>query len=386
MLGPIRRSILAQGSAFSVLILSVACSVPSAAPEAGGGAGAAQGGMSGAGAGGAGATGLGGSAGAGSGGLGGGGGSSGTAGGGTGGSGGSGGGTLPPGCESLGTPGNTGIQCDPTAEGNGTHDQVEPDGEVPPEAEGEREGQLTETQTYQSSSYGYGFDYRVYVPGAYQAGKPAALMVFQDGANYSGDANKIRVPQIMDTLIAAGEMPVAIAVFIEPGSDRSAEYDTRSEKYGAFLLGEFLPDVILASYDIVDDPNGWLIGGHSSGGACAFNAAWFNVDKFRKVMTNNGTFVGLQDPGNDDYIEMLVAEASRPLRITMLSGTQDLGDGTWFNANNDMAASLQQAQYAYRYMKSSTSHDLAPWSTSDAPDALRWLWRGYSLPHYEALP
>src|SRR5690606_17188867 len=123
---------------------------------------------------------------------------------------------------------------------------------------------------------------------------------------------------------------VAIAVFIKPGPQRSVEYDTRDEKYGNMLIDEFLPSVVLGTYDIVDDPNGWLIGGHSSGGACAFNAAWFNIDKFRKVMTHMGTFVGLQDPGNDDYIDIVVEEDPRPLRVTLLSGTNDLGNGTWF--------------------------------------------------------
>jgi enterochelin esterase family protein len=175
-------------------------------------------------------------------------------------------------------------------------------------------------------------------------------------------------------------------VFIEPGQQRSEEYDTRDEKYGRFLLDEFLPNVVLNTYDIVDDPNGWLIGGHSSGGGCAFNAAWFNVDKFHKIVTHNGTFVGLQDPGNDDYIELVTQEALKPLRVTLHSGTNDLGGDTWFNANNDMSASLMEAGYPYRYMKSTTSHDLQPWASGGFPDTLRWIWRGYSLPHYEVVP
>ncbi len=310
-------------------------------------------------------------------------GTGGSAGGGIGGAGGSGGG-LSPGCESLGTPGKTGVQCDPGLEGNGTFDQVEPPGDQPPEAEGDPEGMLSGTESFSSTLYGYDFDYRIYVPTAYQAGKPAALMVFQDGPNYT---DVIRTPRIMDTLIAAGEMPVAIAVFIQPGNNRSEEYDSRTDQYGSFLLTEFLPNVVLNAYDIVDDPNGWLIGGHSSGGCCAFNAAWFFPEKFHKVVTHMGSFVGIQDDAPmDAYIDIVTTEAPKPLRVSQLSGTNDLGGGAWFEANNNMSASLQTAGYANRYMKSTTTHNLTPWASNDFPDALRWMWRGYSLPHYEAVP
>jgi hypothetical protein len=67
----------------------------------------------------------------------------------------------------------------------------------------------------------------------------------------------------------------------------------------------------------------------------------------------------------------------------MLSGTNDLGGGTWFNANNAMAESLEEAGYVYRYMSGEGSHDPRPWASADLPAALRWLWRGYTLPHYE---
>jgi enterochelin esterase family protein len=73
----------------------------------------------------------------------------------------------------------------------------------------------------------------IYQPPQYQPGKPAALMIFQDGGNYTGN---FLVPRVIDSLIASGEMPVTIAVFIEPGQHRSEEYDTRSDKYGSMLF------------------------------------------------------------------------------------------------------------------------------------------------------
>jgi enterochelin esterase family protein len=151
------------------------------------------------------------------------------------------------------------------------------------------------------------------------------------------------------------------------------------------LITELIPELV-KTFDLVEDPEGWAIGGHSSGGACAFNAAWWFTDKFRKVVTHSGSFVGLKNPGCDDYIEMVKTEAKKPIRVTLLSGSADLGNGTWFNANNDMAESLTTAMYHYRYLKSTTDHGPTKYHIVDFPAALRWLWRGYSLPHYATPP
>src|SRR4051794_23001951 len=58
----------------------------------------------------------------------------------------------------------------------------------------------------------------VYVPAQYDAAKPAALMVFQDGGGYQSTNGGWRVPLVFDNLIAAKEMPVTIAIFLNPGS------------------------------------------------------------------------------------------------------------------------------------------------------------------------
>ncbi|HEX2880205.1 MAG TPA: alpha/beta hydrolase-fold protein [Polyangiaceae bacterium] len=290
------------------------------------------------------------------------------------------------GCEEAGSVGKTGRQCDPGDEGDGTFDQMEPPGDNPPEANAEPMGMMTEGVTFDSAEFGYGFSYQVYVPAEYEAGKPAALMVFQDGGNYPVN---FRVPSVFDTLIAAGDMPVTIGIFINPGEDRSFEYDSTTPKYADFLINELIP-ALEVTYDFVDDPNGWGIGGHSSGGSCAFTAGWNYPDKFRKIMTHSGSFIQLADdpdPGADDYRNVILTTMPiKPLRVTMSAGINDLeccGD-TWRNANDETAMSLETAGYHYRYMQNGGSHDVGPWGTYDIANALRWLWRGYTLPHYDA--
>ena len=60
-------------------------------------------------------------------------------------------------------------------------------------------------------------EYQVYVPAQYTGATPAALMVFQDGAAYAKPDGAFRSLTVFDALIAAGEMPVTVAVFVNPG-------------------------------------------------------------------------------------------------------------------------------------------------------------------------
>ena len=292
-----------------------------------------------------------------------------------------GGGTLPMGCVEAGSPGKTGRQCDPGKEGNGTSDEVDPGtNDTPPEGVGTAKGKVLAAETYASKVYGYNFTYQVFVPTQYVPGKPAALMIYQDGGNYLVN---FHAPRVFESLIDAKSMPVTIAIFINPGNDRSKEYDSIDDKYVRFLTEELIPERIAPKYDLVDDPNGWGIGGHSSGGSASFTAGWQKPDRFRKILTNSGSFVNLQGPASAGTDPMLVAGVTpaKPLRISMSSGASDLGG--WRAANDKLAAALETAGYPYHYVKNGGSHDPRPWCTADFANVLRWLWRGYSLPHYD---
>ncbi len=124
-------------------------------------------------------------------------------------------------------------------------------------------------------------DYWVYVPAQYTPEKPACVMVFQDGGGFANEQGRWRVPTVFDNLIQAGDMPVAIGVFVNPGSlpppgpdlpgrpNRSFEYDAVSDRYARFLTEEILPEVG-RQYSLSHDPNDRAICGASSGGICAF--------------------------------------------------------------------------------------------------------------------
>src|SRR3954454_18217071 len=78
-----------------------------------------------------------------------------------------------------------------------------------------------------------------YVPAQYDGTPPAALMVFQDGHAYVSTNGQMRVPIVFDNLIHRGEMPVTIAIFVNPGhrgalapkADGWGNRDNRSFEY-----------------------------------------------------------------------------------------------------------------------------------------------------------
>lgn len=217
-------------------------------------------------------------------------------------------------------------------------------------------------------------------------------MVFQDGSHYLGlTAAKFNSAVTFDNLIAHGELPVCIALFVDPGTPsgkyhypadrhlRSLQYDALDDTYARFLLDELVPDLVINRFNIATDPESWAIGGHSSGGICAFTAAWHAPERFRKVLSHNGSFVDIR--GGHTYPALVRAAPAKPLRVMLLSGTSDTLNayGNWFEANREMASAMDEKQYDYRFVKGSGEHYPPLQAVADYPDALRWLWRGHAL-------
>src|SRR5690606_30394615 len=141
-------------------------------------------------------------------------------------------------------------------------------------------------------------EYYLYVPVQYNPNEAAALMIFQDGHAYANETGDFRVPIVFDNLIHKKEIPVIIGLFINPGhknselpenpfraSNRSIEYDSLNDAYARFLIEELIPE-ISKTYNISTNPQMKAICGLSSGGICAFTAAWERPDYFSKVMSH----------------------------------------------------------------------------------------------------
>jgi enterochelin esterase family protein len=237
--------------------------------------------------------------------------------------------------------------------------------------------------------------YYVYVPEQYDAAKPAALMVFQDGHAYIDEEGDFRVPVVFDNLIEKGDMPVTIGVFVDPGhkkselppergwrphpENRSFEYDTLSGDYAEFLLTEILP-AVAKEHPFTGDPDGHAICGMSSGGICAFTVAWERPDAFRKVLSHIGSFANIR--GGDRYPGMIRKRSKkRPMRIFLQDGSNDLDNehGNWPLGNQQMYAALKFRDYDVNFVYGEGAHN-GNHGGAILPDSLRWLWRDYKLP------
>jgi gluconolactonase len=233
-------------------------------------------------------------------------------------------------------------------------------------------------------------DYWVYVPKQYEASKPSCVLVCQDGGGFQDRNGGLRLPNVLDNLIAKKEVPVTIAIMINPGVvpasnpnalpryNRSYEYDNMSDGYARFLLEEILPEVG-KSFNLSKDPNDRAICGLSSGGICAFTVAWVRPDEFRRVISFVGSFTNLR--GGHNYPDFIRKMEPKPIRIFMQDGSndQDIYSGSWFIGNNDVAAGLKFAGYDYNYVVGTGTHS-GTHATAIFPDALRWIWRDYPTP------
>jgi enterochelin esterase-like enzyme len=189
-------------------------------------------------------------------------------------------------------------------------------------------------------------------------------------------------------LIANGEMPVTVAIFINPGTgpgeegrgQRSLEYDTLSDRYSRFLLAEILPEVEKTT-KLRHDADSRAIAGISSGGICAWTVAWEHPDEFRKVLSWVGSFTNIASgrsrrEGGHNYEALIRKTPKKPIRVFLQDGANDLdnANGNWPLANQQMAKALEFAGYDYKFVFGQGFHSNHH-GRSILPDSLRWLWR-----------
>jgi len=254
-------------------------------------------------------------------------------------------------------------------------------------------------------------EYWIYVPAQYKPEIPAAVMVFQDGQLYTDRNANNPTLNVIDNLIAQKRIPVMICIFISPGdiadspgtptynfvkaysekwhrtlkdSMRSTLYDTVSDRYVRFLRDEILPEVA-GKYNLRQDAYSRAITGLSSGGICAFNAAWQMPDQFSRVISWIGSYASIQwkeDPavpdGGQDYPDKVLREAKRNIRVWMQDGSEDLDlrYGNWPLANLRMANALKAQEYDFHFSFGKGTHNSAH-GAAEFPAEMIWLWRDY---------
>jgi len=258
-------------------------------------------------------------------------------------------------------------------------------GEYPPTADsipqpGVKKGKLIGPLEFKSQIIaGTVRRYWIYVPANYNAKMPPNLLVFQDGQRAINPQGPLNIPVVLDNLIAKGEIPATLGIFITPGNTgtehypdglgpvgctgyactgnpnhRAPEYDAVNDTYARFLTEEMLPEVA-KSYSFTSDPMKRAIGGTSSGAICAWTVAWNKPEAFGNVISFIGSYTSIgykpataSTPvivGGDTYPGLIRKNPIRPIRIFLQDGANDLNNehGSWFLANQQMLSSLQWA-------------------------------------------
>ena len=250
------------------------------------------------------------------------------------------------------------------------------------EQPGVPKGKLTQMPKWTSKVFeGTTRDWWVYVPAQYSSDKPACVMIFQDG-----QGAKNYTPVMFDNLIAKGDMPVTVGIFISPGikpdgkPNRSFEYDTLSDQYARFLLEEILPEVE-KTVKLKHDAESRAIAGSSSGGIAAFTVAWQRPNEFHKVLSWIGSYTNIQHgatfrEGGHNYPALLRKTPKRNIRVFLQDGENDLdnANGNWPLANKTMAKALEFMNYDYQFVMGNGFHS-DKHGRAVMPDSLRWLWR-----------
>ncbi len=224
----------------------------------------------------------------------------------------------------------------------------------------------------------------VFIPAQYDGAKPACVYVKTDGYNAAEKP-------ILETLIATGEMPVTIGVFVGPGDvpppmrntlgrrNRDFEYDGMGDNKVRFLVEELLPFVAKEfGLKLSDRGNDRCIAGGSSGGIAAFNAAWERPEAFSRVYANSGSFVAFR--GGQEFPTLVRKTEAKPIRAYLTTGTGDMENaaGDWFLLDQEMDKALRFAGYDYFFRIINGGH-VAGYNEY-FPEAMRFLWRGWPAP------
>jgi len=254
---------------------------------------------------------------------------------------------------------------------------------------GVSEGNLTGPIELESKIYtGMKANVWYYVPAQWDGQTPLPVQIWNDGQQFTGPRpTKWRVLETLDSLFAQKKIPLIASVFVQPGdgpasNQRSIEYDPMDDTYTRYLLEEVLPE-ISKHVKLRQDAYSRATTGLSSGGICAFNAAFRNPGEFSRALTWIAAYFAIQSTathpvGGAEYPILVRKEAKHNIRVWMQDGADDLENrpGSLPMANIEMANSLKMQGYDYHFSFGVGTHSQAQ-GAAELPESLTWLWRDY---------
>lgn len=211
----------------------------------------------------------------------------------------------------------------------------------------------------------------VYTPASQLVGQQYPSLYVHDGGEY---ISLINAPAILDWLIANGDIPPLIVVFVPP-IEREKEY-RRNDDYVRFMADELLP-FVQAEYNT--DPNPAQTGtlGASLGGLMAVYMGVTRPERFGLVAGQSGAY----SLDSDAVINTLREKDTLPVRFYLAVGSYETAvsgnpnEGNLLAANQRLAQLLADYRYNFAYVERPEGHSWGFWQATFG-DALRLLYGG----------
>jgi len=217
------------------------------------------------------------------------------------------------------------------------------------------EGNLSDNIRIESNVLGYALQYRVYIPQGVDETQNLPTIYVTDGHGYIKEG---RMAEVMDRLIAEGEMKPVIAIFVDSRNPDNLSENRRNyqllcnEDYAKFFISE-LVTTIEAAYPVSRNRNDRVIQGVSFGG---FNAACFGLMAY-----NYFGGISMHSPANSKFLRLLRDEYKNidrlPLKIFLSFGN----DQDNRQAGRQFKNVLVDKQYDLNYIEVREGHNWKNW-------------------------
>lgn len=284
---------------------------------------------------------------------------------------------------------------------------------------GAARGTLSEARTVASRLYnGAVSKYWLYTNPGVDLDRGAPLMIWFDGGAHIGDKGfrNYRLQTVTDNLVHRGEIPPMVHLLIDPamGGDldfepyrdvsygpatgltrnwilRNLTYTELSDVFNQHISQEVLPEVE-RYVKLRQDGYSRGASGMSSGGTAAFKLAWFEPDKFSRVLSNHGTYVDhFWDPENNREGAFMLPfhirrQSQKNIRACLSDSMNDMDTdythrtnifGSWPLGGLQMAQSLKTKFYDF-HLRCGTNFHNSALGALELPESLTWLWRNYT--------
>lgn len=170
---------------------------------------------------------------------------------------------------------------------------------------------------------------KIYLPPDYDETKKYRVLYFKDGSDYTRFG---KTKNILDYMIAKGEIEPVLAVFVDP-IDRENDYIlAKKDVYVNFFVNQLIP-WIEENYSARDDAEGRTLIGPSNGGAIITYIVYKYPQKFGYILSHSGAFMCAYDEYFGETYGKKISKAPYPVRIFMVVGSYELSlisPNMWF--------------------------------------------------------